>query len=244
MYLFSVIPEKCDNRCSCYYDSERNLNIYNCSARNLTQFPNIIPHNTNLLDLSKNKLNNVQDAFPYFRNIQHIDFSFNNISEFSDNLVNRLRNNSSIFLLDLAGNKITNLPESIKQLDNVTRLRLAFNPYNCHCDMLWMKNWLYKLSQKESFVQDLKYITCRPGPFSGRAIYELDTDVLGCAMEWYWIVILACVSVSIFMTIALVVHRNWEKLKFLLFVHFNILTTDDGVENLDEMLYDGFVSYR
>ena len=186
----------------------------------------------------------MQDILPYLQNVQRIDLNFNNISEFSDNLANHLRNNSRTSFLSLVGNQIKNLPEAVKQLSNITELRIGGNPYDCHCGMMWMQDWLYKLSQKESFILDIKNVTCGPGPFSAHAIYELDEDVLGCAIEWYWTVTLACVAVSVFVTAALVLHRNWEKLKFLLFVHFDILTTDDGVENLDDMLYDGFVSYR
>ena len=77
-------------------------------------------------------------------------------------------------------------------------------------------------------IPDFKNVTCgSSGSQVGVAIYELDKDALGCTLKWYWIVIMACTFVAIFVTGALVLHRNWEKLKFLLFVHFDILATDD-----------------
>ena len=244
--LLPVVCERCDHGCSCYYDSLRDMNIVNCSANNFKQLPPSVPNNTNWLDLSRNKLDNIEDIhlLPYFRHIQHIDLSFNNITKFSDNLVTFLRHNSSVLSLNLEGNKITELPQTVSQLNNRTKLRLGGNPYICNCDTLWMKEWLYKLSLKGNAIPDFKNVTCGSGPQSGVAVYELDKDKLGCVLEWYWIVIMACSSVVIFVTAALVLHRNWEKLKFLLFVHFDILTTDDGVENLDDMHFDGFVSYR
>ena len=222
------------------------MNIVNCSANNFKQLPPSVPNNTNWLDLSRNKLDNIEDIhlLPYLRNVQHIDLSFNNISKFSDNLITFLRHNSSVLSLNLAGNKITELPQTVLKLNNRTKLRLGGNPYICNCDTLWMKEWLYKLSLEGNMVPDFKNITCGSGPQFGVAVCELEKDMLGCALEWYWIVIMACCSVVIFVTAAFVLHRNWEKLKFLLFMHFDILATDDGVENLDEMCYDGFVCYR
>ena len=42
----------------------------------------------------------------------------------------------------------------------------------------------------------------------------------------------------------ILVNRKWEKIKFYMFVHFNVLTKDDGPEDLDEMEFDGFITYR
>ena len=42
----------------------------------------------------------------------------------------------------------------------------------------------------------------------------------------------------------IILNRKWETIKFYLFVHFNVLTNDDGKGNLDIMKFDGFITYR
>ncbi len=238
-----VVPVECHHGCACHYSALRDENIFNCSSRNLTQLPEI-PQNTDWLDLSNNRIHSVKEIHPSYSSVQHLDLSSNNISEFSENLLRCLTNQSSISYLNIAKNKITKLPESITEVSTLKELRLSSNPYQCACDMLWMQRWLYQTSHEHNIIPDSKNITCGPGPLFGTALYELHSDALGCMVQWYIIVVLACVSVAVFVTSALVLHRNWERLKFLLFVHFDILTTDDGVENLDDMFYDAFVSYR
>ena len=42
----------------------------------------------------------------------------------------------------------------------------------------------------------------------------------------------------------IILNRKWEAIRFFMFMHFDILPNDDGQENLDEMEFDAFVTYR
>ena len=226
---FSAVPQTCDYGCSCYYDSSIELNIFNCSSRNLTQLPPVFPESTNWLDLSRNRIHTLCKMFSNFQNIQYVDLSYNVISNVEYSFIDAVKN-MNISYLNLETNEITKLPETIRDLTSLKELRLSGNPFGCDCDMLWMQRWLYKLSTSsdENFISDYKDVKCGSELMFGIPVFKLEGDAMGCTLEWYWIVVLACVSVSIFVVAALVLHRNWEKLKFLLFVHFDILTTDDG----------------
>lgn len=74
-------------------------------------------------------------------------------------------------------------------------------------------------------------------------IYKLENKKMGCIFPlWGLITVVAAFVISIVAIIIL--NRKWETIKFYLFVHFNVLTNDDGPENLDIMKFDGFITYR
>ena len=66
---------------------------------------------------------------------------------------------------------------------------------------------------------------------------------MGCNFPLWAIVIIATLSITI-VVFVIVLNRKWEVIQFYMFVHFNVLTDDDGPENLDEMEFDGFITYR
>ena len=78
---------------------------------------------------------------------------------------------------------------------------------------------------------------------SGTPINELDAKAMGCVFPT-WAIITISLLVCIFIVLAIVLNRKWETIKFYMFVHFNVLTYDDGPEDLDEMEFDGFITYR
>ena len=66
---------------------------------------------------------------------------------------------------------------------------------------------------------------------------------MGCTFPTWAVIVVALTSITTVIIIILL-NRKWETIKFYMFVHFNILTNDDGPENLDEMDFDGFITYR
>ena len=69
---------------------------------------------------------------------------------------------------------------------------------------------------------------------------------MGCAFPAWAIITLSVISGLILISIILIVaiHRNWEVIKFKLFIKYDFLINDDKPENLDEMEFDAFVTYR
>ena len=78
---------------------------------------------------------------------------------------------------------------------------------------------------------------------TGAPIYQLDNKAMGCVFP-RWAIITISVTVVLSIIVIIVINRKWEAIKFLLFVRFNYLINDDGPENLDEMEFDAFVTYR
>ena len=44
--------------------------------------------------------------------------------------------------LDIRGNNLKEIPETVATSNKTNKLWLSDNPYECNCDMLWMKDWL------------------------------------------------------------------------------------------------------
>ena len=66
---------------------------------------------------------------------------------------------------------------------------------------------------------------------------------MGCIFPIWAIITISLVAVIILIVI-IAIYRKWEAIKFFMFMHFDILPNDDGPENLDQMEFDAFVTYR
>ena len=80
---------------------------------------------------------------------------------------------------------------------------------------------------------------------SEKLIYRLDMSTLGCIYQFpVWeMTVLGLASVLV-MFLIMVINRQWKKLKFYAFVHFDILTKDDEPEDLKDIEFDGYITYR
>lgn len=55
------------------------------------------------------------------------------------------------------------------------------------------------------------------------------------------------IAILVLLTVALMImiNRKWDTISFFMFLHFDILSkSDDELEKLDAMDFDGFVTYR
>ena len=77
----------------------------------------------------------------------------------------------------------------------------------------------------------------------GTPVYKLDKEIMGCFFPVWAIVTISLGAIAIIVMI-IVITKMWERIKFFMFMHFNILPNDDGPENLDEIEFDAFVTYR
>ena len=69
----------------------------------------------------------------------------------------------SVKILDIRGNKFKNLPESIAKVNKTNKLWISDNPYECNCDMIWMKDWLMDTTS----VLDKENVTCSGSKVKG-----------------------------------------------------------------------------
>ena len=66
---------------------------------------------------------------------------------------------------------------------------------------------------------------------------------MGCIFP-IWAISTIVVSAVIIVIIIIILNRKWEAIRFFMFMHFDILPNDDAAENLDDMEFDAFVTYR
>ena len=62
----------------------------------------------------------------------------------------------SVKYLDIRGNYLKEIPRMITKSNNISELWISDNPYECNCDMLWIKDWLINATN----VEDKDNITC------------------------------------------------------------------------------------
>ncbi len=67
---------------------------------------------------------------------------------------------------------------------------------------------------------------------------------MGCLNFPPWIGITTGTVVVLVIVVIIVINRKWEALKFFLFMRFNVLLNDDPPEDLDDLEFDAFVSFR
>ena len=119
---------------------------------------------TDQLLLSGNSLGTLNKAPDYLRNITLLDMSSSNINDIDEIVVEVIMHN--VKSLDIRNNKLKSLPKTITQGNKTSQLWISDNPYECNCDMLWMKDWLIDTR----IVMDKKNVTCSGKTVKGQII--------------------------------------------------------------------------
>ena len=95
---------------------------------------------TDWLLLSGNNLGSLNKAPNYLTNITVLNLSSSEISEIDETLMEIIIQN--VKSLDIRGNNLKEIPETVAKSNKTNKLWISDNPYECNCDMLWMKDWL------------------------------------------------------------------------------------------------------
>ena len=149
-------------RCTCYYSPDFKTNITDCQYKNLTYLPkNVLPYTEQLL-MSGNNIGNINRVEKYMQNIIYLDLNKSRVSSVSDDAMILMLQN--LKTLNLANNILEILPRSITKAKNDTKLWISNNSYDCNCDMMWMRDWLVKVTN----VVDKEQVVCRSGKMIGR----------------------------------------------------------------------------
>lgn len=144
--------QACPPRCEC----SAQLRSVSCQRRRLTNIPEGIPTETQLLDLSKNRLRWVQagDLAPYPR-LEEVDLSENLIATLEPNAFASL---PSLKVLKLRGNQLKLVPMgAFAKLGNLTSLDLSENKMVILLDYTFQD--LRSLKHLEVGDNDLVYIS-------------------------------------------------------------------------------------
>ena len=122
---------------------------------------------TDYLLLSGNNLGSLNKAPDYLKNISLLNLSSSNIREIYESVMEVIMDN--LKSLDIRNNKLKILPNSIAKTNKTSKLWISDNPYECNCDMLWMKDWLIDNEN----VMDKKNVTCSGSKVKGKAIISI-----------------------------------------------------------------------
>lgn len=185
------LHESCPHYCSCYFESNTNSIVVDCTASNKTSLPkfNLTEMTKGLRNHTKYEIatihlrfsnNNIEnlDYHDYLINTSFIDLSFNNVEKIHEkalqHLTLSLKNKLTINLNNNAG--VLKLPSSLRYLKPQN---VFLNNVTLQCDcglMSWFPKWL-----KTNTIEKAGYnITCSTNqrliPFENVTISDLDCE--------------------------------------------------------------------
>ena len=122
---------------------------------------------TDWLLLSGNNLRSLWKAPDYLKNITLLDLSSSKIEEIDETVMEVILEN--VQSLDIRGNKIQTLPRTIANINGSSELWISGNPYECNCDMIWMKDWLVDSKN----VMDKINVKCSSNKIKGKINFSV-----------------------------------------------------------------------
>ena len=112
--------------------------------------------------------------------------------------------------------------------------------------MLRTRDWMESFNKSgKRVVQDYQNITCQ----NGFHIDALDPVQMGCFPKeltlWEKILIGISATVTIGIVIAIIaISRRWNEVKWFMYLYFDVLDKNDGIDDLEGMGKDALISYR
>ena len=98
----------------------------------------------------------------YLNNITLLDLSSSNITDIDEKVMEVIITN--VKHLNIKKNRLKTLPRTTANVNGTSVLMISDNPYECNCDMLWMKDWLIDSPD----VQDKDNVICSTGKMKGK----------------------------------------------------------------------------
>ena len=220
--------------CSCYYRTEDQTIVINCTSSRLKKIPNV----NESLDFPELYLDYFFEKGQDYQNfIKVINFTSIEMILTNNNITHIDKIPENIRLLDIKANKITSLNnEILEQLKFFkTNVRLSDNPWQCNCSS---KSFVHFLRQNPSFILDYENMSCD----DNTKIIDLNTEELCFDFELIIIIFSAILLIILFATLA--IYFKFQKLiKMWCFAH-NICTCLISEDELDDdKIYDAFVVF-
>ena len=183
-------------------------------------------------------------------NVTGLDLTGSKVGKICDGILDSILHTSHLIWLKLAENNLTEISQKFKS-NYLERLWLAGNPIRCRCDMVWMIDWLPNARAPSGgrLVQDYQDVKCGPGLQAGTPVYKLNRVDMGCfpkRIPTLTIKFLAIYGGIILLLFGgmLLIYRKRVLVRWLVYKHFGTLIGGDSEENLNDMEYDAFLSYR
>ena len=232
-------------------------NMFNCSSTKLRTLPHLVPNFTDWVVLKNNNLRHVDDYVSYLDRIRYLDLANNQIFSINDSFLSRLTNSKMLVWLNLAENQLRSIPEKFQELTKLEKLWLGRNPIHCDCPMAWMINWLNNFTTAfgQHIIVDYQDIKCHSGEMIGIPIFELKEVDLGCYPN-IWTTQQRIIfgsglgtTILIIVSLAVLLVKRSRDIKFFLYYYCKScacfgVPRDDKKENLNDMEYDAYLSYR
>ena len=154
MFFFVVLPQPCIPNCTCHRSPYDGVNIFDCQSKGLTSLPETVLQDTDWILLSGNNLGSLNKAPDYLRDITLLNLSSSKIREIDEKVIKVIM--KSVKYLDIRRNYLTEIPHIITKTNNISNMWISDNPYECSCDIIWMKDWLIGARN----VEDKDNVTC------------------------------------------------------------------------------------
>ncbi|XP_064608611.1 LOW QUALITY PROTEIN: uncharacterized protein LOC135472843 [Liolophura sinensis] len=231
------VVDNCPIGCGCI-----NNHVYvlvDCAFRKLTSLPDVMPNELLHLDFHHNNISTLSIR-DYLSRTQVLNLSGNAVAEISSGVFDHL---VSIHAVDLTHNALQTLPDDLQQVSfsNASGFLLSENPWRCDCDTLWMSEWL----RTNAIVTDAGDTRCQfPVHLRDRQVITVTSDDLNCDITSYYHLAVAfgVLGLIVLICIPVLYHFRLET-RVLLHAKFHIRPFDGRVKNLEDNLYDTFISY-
>ncbi len=132
----------------------------------MTKLPTEIIPRTEQLIMIHNNIELIKSVDTHLVDIETLNLQASNITHITDEAMKALVFKRKTVILK--ENKLKIIPSSIQTTAFSTNLWLGDNPYECNCDMMWMRDWLLNATN----VRDRDNITCSSGKWKGLYIHE------------------------------------------------------------------------
>ncbi len=133
----------------------------------MTLLPKQVLPQTQQLIMTGNYLGIIESITQELAGIKHWGLQENKIIYVEENALKILLLNANILIL--SKNKMNKISSLFQSQNTKTKLWLGHNPYDCNCDMMWMRDWL----QNATNVMDKENITCTGGKWDGKVFSAL-----------------------------------------------------------------------
>ena len=160
--LSTVFPQPCLHGCTCYSSPRDKANIFDCENQKLKIIPSTVLQDTDHLLLSGNNLGSLNKAPDYLNSITLLNLSSSNITNIDETVMKVITQN--IKSLDIRKNNLKFLSELIAKENKTNKVWISDNPFECNCDMIWMKDWLMDTDT----VLDKKNVKCSGSKLKGK----------------------------------------------------------------------------
>ncbi|MBZ3884857.1 Slit-like protein 1 protein [Sciurus carolinensis] len=161
------LSSECSSDVACPHKCRCEASVVECSSLKLSKIPERIPQSTAELNLSNNKVSEIEDgAFEGAASVSELHLTANQLESIRSGMFRgldglrtlMLRNNRiscihndsftglrNVRLLSLYDNQITTIsPGAFDTLQALSTLNLLANPFNCNCQLAWLGDWLRK----------------------------------------------------------------------------------------------------